>query len=389
MRLLPDDPDQSWTRYAWLIYLVSLFVAPFVTPFSRLGWIATLVSVAIFLPLYFWSYWLSGRALLWVSAVSFVLGLALAPFNSFSYTYIIYAGGFLGRVGSNRWILGGLSTLVSALALACWALHYGWVFFMGSAVFMIFVTGINAHFTEVHRAQALLQASRKENERLVQIAERERIARDLHDLLGHTLSVITLKAELAGRLLKSDPARAASEIAEVERTAREAMREVRSAVVGYRSEGLAAELARARIALETAGLRAEYFVVPVQVSPAVESALSLALREAVTNVVRHAGAESCTIALEEMGGLVRLEIRDDGRGGVLAGGTGLLAMQERIASVGGRVELSATERGAKGGTRIVVSVPPRAATADRARDLGAAADPVVRSLEAWAVSHPR
>jgi len=109
MRLLPVDPSQSWTPYAWLIYLVVLFVPPFLGPFSRLAWAATIGSLLIFLPLYFWAYWLSGRALLWIGLVSFTLGVALAPLNPFSYTFVIYTGGFIGRMGSNRWVIASLT----------------------------------------------------------------------------------------------------------------------------------------------------------------------------------------------------------------------------------------------------------------------------------------
>lgn len=102
-------------------------------------------------------------------------------------------------------------------------------------------------------ADAQLAAAHAEQERLAAEAERERIARDLHDLLGHTLSVIVLKSELAGKLAGRDPARAAEEIREVERISREALGEVRAAVSGYRGSGLSAELARAKVALDAAG----------------------------------------------------------------------------------------------------------------------------------------
>jgi two-component system, NarL family, sensor histidine kinase DesK len=359
MRLLPHDPSQGWTPYAWLIYLAVLLVPGLTGPFTLAAWLATGASVLVFLPLYFWSYWLKGRRLLWLGLAMFALGLLLAPLNPFSTTYIIYAGAAVGRLGSNRWVVGSLAAFLVALAVATWAMRLGWWFFAPAALFMVFVGGVNAHFSEVHRAQALLHASRKENERLAQIAERERIARDLHDLLGHTLSMITLKAELAGRLLGSNPERAAVEVAEVERIAREAMREVRSAVSGYRSEGLAAELARARLALESAGIRAEYFIVPVELTPAVGNALALALREAVTNLVRHAAATSCNISLESHGELACLEVRDDGRGGPFVAGTGLSAMRERVTGVGGTVEVLPADpsSSSRAGTRLIVRVP--------------------------------
>jgi two-component system sensor histidine kinase DesK len=388
MRLLPRDPSQSWTPFAWLIYLGTLFVPPFYTHFSPLTWVATIGSVLIFLPLYFWGYWLSGWRLVGIAAITFGMGIALAPLNAFSYTYVIYAGGFIGRAGPPRFVFASLGVFTLALAIACAAMGLGWGFFGFGAVFMVLVGAINVHYAEVHRGQALLHAMRKENEKLAQIAERERIARDLHDLLGHSLSLITLKAELAGRLAASDPLRAAAEIHEVERISREAMREVRSAVAGYRSQGLSAELARARLALDAAGVRAEYFTVPVQLAPAVEDMLSLALREAVTNVVRHADAASCTISVDTADGLVRLEVRDDGRGGVRLGGTGtgLAAMRERIEGAGGTLELRSVRKGEAadelaGGTTLIARLPVGAAGAPVK---ASAASPRERVLDGFA-----
>ncbi|HXO42365.1 MAG TPA: ATP-binding protein, partial [Thermoanaerobaculia bacterium] len=180
-----------------------------------------------------------------------------------------------------------------------------------------------------------------------------------------SLSVITLKAELAGKLLAISPERAAAEIREVERVSRDALREVRSAVAGYRSEGLPAELARARLALEAAGVRPEYFTLPVTLPADAEAALALAAREAVTNVIRYAGAATCRITLERRGDAVVLEVADDGRGGAReAGGTGtgLRAMRERLAGLGGQLEIqSVPATGEAGhGTRLLVTVPVRA-----------------------------
>ena len=129
------------------------------------------------------------------------------------------------------------------------------------------------------------------------LAERERIARDLHDLLGHTLSLIVVKSELAARLAESDPTRAGEEMRDVERIGREALAEVRAAVVGYRAQGLRGELDGARRALDAAGVEATVETDLPALPIAYESALALALREAVTNVVRHAGARHATIRI--------------------------------------------------------------------------------------------
>jgi two-component system sensor histidine kinase DesK len=197
--------------------------------------------------------------------------------------------------------------------------------------------------------------AQEEVERLAKTAERERIARYLHDLLGHTLSLITLKSELAGKLIEDDPERAGREIREVERISREALREVRTAVAGYRSAGIAEELERTRLALEAADVQLEYFAAPVELQPAQETVLALALREAVTNVIRHAAARTCRVALEQTAVEVRLEVRDDGRGGSAPEGIGLASMRERVEALGGRLE-----RPAGNGTSLRIVLPRRA-----------------------------
>jgi two-component system sensor histidine kinase DesK len=141
---------------------------------------------------------------------------------------------------------------------------------------------------------------------------------------------------------------------EVERISREALREVRSAISGYRSEGLSAELARARLAMESAGVRLDLVVDPVALDPVQETVLALALREAVTNVARHAQAKTCRISLEATDEAVRLEVRDDGRGAQAPEGTGLSAMRERVEGIGGEME-----REIDGGTVLTVTLPRR------------------------------
>jgi two-component system sensor histidine kinase DesK len=210
--------------------------------------------------------------------------------------------------------------------------------------------------------QALIRAH-EEAERLAAVAERERIARDLHDLLGHTLSVIVLKSELAAKLADRDPARAAAEIREVEQISRQALAEVRRAVHGYRGERLETELASGRRALEAAGvsLVTEGHIDPSALGADEERALALALREAFTNVVRHARATTCRVDLGRDAGRVRLTVSDNGIGGASPEGAGLAGMRSRLAAVGGGLR-----RGAGPGMCLVLEVPARAQTSSGA-----------------------
>src|SRR5690606_6880680 len=214
--------------------------------------------------------------------------------------------------------------------------------YLPALVFVPIVGFANFYQRERDDSNARLRMAQDEIERLATIAERERIARDLHDLLGHTLSTITLKSELAARLLASDADRAASEIRDVERISREALGQVREAVRGYKSSGLDGELANAKLALEAAGIEFDYYFERLAVPARAESALALALREGVTNVVRHAGASRCQVRLVEQADRAVLTISDDG-GGLAASassaGSGLSGMRSRIEALGGAVSL--------------------------------------------------
>jgi two-component system sensor histidine kinase DesK len=188
--------------------------------------------------------------------------------------------------------------------------------------------------------------------------ERERMGRDVHDILGHSLTVITVKTELAGRLLESVPAsperdRAQAEVADVERLAREALADVRATVSGMRGVSLTGELAAARSALAAAGIRADLPGAVDVVPPRHRELFAWALREAITNVVRHSGATACGVRLSAD----CIEVRDDGRGpaGCDGSGTGLAGLQARAEQAGGRVEV---QRPPEGGFLLRVAVGP-------------------------------
>jgi two-component system sensor histidine kinase DesK len=214
---------------------------------------------------------------------------------------------------------------------------------------------------------AQLAAAREEIARLAVANERNRFARDLHDLLGHSLTVVSVKAELAGRLVPLAPQRAQDEIADIRRLAREALADVRTAVGGYRDVSLGAELARARGALEAADIEPDLPSYVDEVPEERQELFGWVVREGVTNVVRHSGAKRCRVRLTADA----VEIEDDGRGpgtvgadgtaGAAGGsgasggvGSGLTGLRERAAAVGGSVAVRA---GAGGGFVLRVAVP--------------------------------
>jgi two-component system sensor histidine kinase DesK len=201
---------------------------------------------------------------------------------------------------------------------------------------------------------AQLVEARDELTRNAVAQERLRFARDLHDLLGHSLSLIALKSELAGRLAERDPAGARQEMADVEAAARRALAEVRDAVSGYREVSLAQALAEARSALSAAGITLRAPAPAGSLPGAVDAVLGWVVREATTNVLRHSGAATVTVTVETGPGTATLVVTDDGRGSATPAGAGLAGLTERVEALGGR--LASGPVGASG-FRLTAVVP--------------------------------
>jgi two-component system sensor histidine kinase DesK len=202
------------------------------------------------------------------------------------------------------------------------------------------------------RSNEALREARAELAELAVADERLRFSRDLHDLLGHDLSLIALKAELAGKLLPARVDDAAVEVEQIRELTRSALDQVREAVGGYRQPTLPSELAGAKVALEAAGIELRVDGPDGPLDPEVESVLAWAVREGATNAIRHSGARHAAITVRDG----TLEIADDGHGAPQArpAGHGLTGLRERVQSIGGTVEAGA---GPAGGFRLTVRVP--------------------------------
>lgn len=352
-------PPRGWWRWVdldhsvWLVYLVFWFIQPYLDHVPLREWLYLFLALALFLPLYFLTH-LGPPRIRWLGLLGmFVLGLVYVPINQGACGIFIYVGTSVADVTeSTNTAMTLLVAESAAILLECWLLHLtAWVWAMGVGFSALF--GMNRlRMQQKYKADSKLRMAYEEIERLAKAAERERIARDMHDVLGHSLSVIVLKSELAGRLLDSQPASAALEIAEIETTARHALAEVRKTITGYRSEGFASELTRAAQVLETAGVRLNRPATPPNLMPRHEATLSLVLREAVTNIVRHAGASECSIELTTAEDGTTLVIADDGRGDIQQEGNGLRGMRERIQELGGSLSLESHR-----GTRLQIELP--------------------------------
>jgi two-component system sensor histidine kinase DesK len=353
-RLIPHDNDLGWTPFAWLVYLVPFAITPLLhtRQANAAGWALYTIATLVFLVLYFRAYWVRGRELVLIATATVAMGIALWPVSHGAGAFFIYGASMLAPLEPQRRAVGGVLAIFLITTAEAAILRRDLFTSAWPPLFVLIIGAINIHYAQVGRVNARLRLAREEIEHLAKLAERERIARDLHDLLGHTLSLVILKSELASKLGERDPERAFREIRDVERIAREALAEVRAAVSGYRSGGLAAEVQHARSALSSAGVTLETEITKAQLPPAHEAVLCLALREAITNIVRHAGARRCRVSVDVANEQCTLTISDDGRGGDAPSGSGLSGMRERVEVLGGTLA-----RDGLRGTTLTVTLP--------------------------------
>lgn len=351
---------EEGVHLVWLVFLV--FQPLFDQDATARSWAFVGVAVLAFLPVYFWTWSQRGTDTLPGIVVLACMGVLGAQVNTGASGFLIYAAAVAGAMLPTRMAIRTIVALFAAVVVAALTSSVPWPFvlaaFVPPLVFVPFIGGVNVFYASRRAADAKLRRAHDEIERMAAIAERERIARDLHDLLGHTLSVIVLKSELASKLAAAQPERAAEEIRDVERISRRALGEVREAVVSYRRRGLPAEIDEARDALGAARVALEVDLPERLPPPRVEGVLALVLREALTNVVRHARATVCRVRLSEDGSAWTLEVVDDGHGAVASEGSGLRGIRERVEGLGGSVDLVAG-----GGFRLLARIPTGAATA--------------------------
>jgi two-component system sensor histidine kinase DesK len=375
MRLnpLPPDEDLGWFPYAPLTFLAFLIIGPALGGITAVELAVTLLGVFVFLVTYFWSYWLpDGRPLFVPLAVFAVVGVALSSINDGANVFFFYAAYLAGWMGRPLRTLLLTAMLLSLLTVCFLAFDTGAIYLLTGVVVSIAVAAAGLQTRSLRQMNLALARSQRQVEELARVAERERVARDLHDSLGRELTAISLKAELASRLAARDRAAAVREVGEISRIARTALDTVRRQLADDAHLVLAEELERAEHLLSAAGIRAELHVAGAR--PALdarrETALCFVLREAVTNVVRHARASSCRItvasSVRQTSPSIVLTVEDDGvgagsgpgadRGMAREGGVGIASMRARVHALDGQFDLSADA-----GTRLRVCLPVVAA----------------------------
>ncbi|MER5623109.1 sensor histidine kinase [Streptosporangium sp. NPDC002544] len=275
----------------------------------------------------------------WLLGMTTLLGVGLAvAFGGGWLTLPIYLAVIYGMALRPRFSVAGILAMGLAVALIGLLKEHD----PGTTLVLVFqVITLGVLFMGVRNTRMLVARLRQAQEEVARLAaseERLRIARDLHDLLGHSLSLIVLKSELAGRLAESGSERTVAEIRDIESVARQALVEVRDAVTGYRQRGLSGELDGARAALEAAGTRLTIRLAGTPLPDALDELLGWAVREGVTNVIRHARATRCEIEVTMDEEVAALKIVDDGRGAASYGpGSGLTGLTERVRAAGGTV----------------------------------------------------
>ncbi|UOB10440.1 histidine kinase [Streptomyces sp. HP-A2021] len=354
-----------WTGI-WLVYLsapvTDLLHGNHSTGVRVLGWIGLAAFVTWYMLLVFRTGRGERNALVLgslgvLAAQSTLLALTLGREWLVLFVYVSIASGAALPLRMARWTIPAACALLTAVGLAT---HDGLPYLGGLLLPALLggfaMTGVR----ELVRTTIALREARATVAQLAANEERLRLARDLHDLLGHSLSLITLKSELAGRMLPDQPGKAAQQVADIEQVSRQALVDVREAVTGYRRPRLNAELAGARAALTAAGVTADLPAEPDLTGVPEDSvtALAWALREAVTNVVRHSGARRCAVELLHRqtldGPVLELAVEDDGSGGPGDGhGNGLTGLTERLTKAGGTLEAGPL----KHGFRLVARVP--------------------------------
>lgn len=348
-----------WVDAVHLLWSVWIFITPIFNQYTWQWAFITLVTYPIFLVLYAKICVAPCRTRPYYAFALIALAFGLMPFYPSGLTYFVYGCVMFRTQGMKLPAYMVLLVVLNALCLVeALLLHYSWQSVISIPLTCFIVSAIiNAEMMSDEQ-EAKLQLSQDEVRRLAATAERERIGRDLHDLLGHTLSLITLKLELSRKLFDRDSEAARRELEDAERVARHALAEVRAAVTGIRSTDLAAELASARLLLESSAVRLDYGVLPDSLPLDIERALALVIREAVTNIHRHAAATEACVRFVRTTEKIEMQISDNGKGGLSAHGNGMSGMCERVRAIGGSLQVDSPLRH---GTRLLISVPLPAA----------------------------
>lgn len=354
--------SQRWSQLWYLVFVGNLLFQPVFDPSAGAGhWTLAIVTISVTVALGVTVELREGALRRRSPEVMTVLGLLVTPLNAGASVLFVYAAAYAASYRpartAYRWMVALSAILTVAFATSVRLTPVPWPYLaltFGIPLLLVWVVGLSCmDDVRRERVSARLRVDNARIEHLATVNERERIARDLHDILGHTLTSVVVRSQLVQRLAATDPQRAIDEASAIEAAARDALSQVRGTVHGWQQADLDQELSVARDALAAADVTLLVERDPaLRLAPSVEAAMALSLREAVTNVVRHADAGRCTVTIGLVDGEVTLRVADDGRGRRAPDGGGLTGMRERIVALGGRVD-----RTVGTGTTLTVAVP--------------------------------
>ncbi len=338
----------------WLLFTGFFFIKFFYVSPPTWEIVLSAVVFGVFLAAYLYAFRNYERPsrLRTPSFLILALGVGMAPLNAGANVFFSYPAWFLGRAYSTRTSVAVTAGIAGLVVLVTGLFELDLNFFLPAFLLSLGLGLMSAATRRVETTQHALMQSRAEAENLARIAERERIARDLHDTVGHSLSVIALKSDLAAQLASDTAPDAAEEMRAVNTVARQSLAEIRATLSGYWELSLDAELDGLRSSLEQAGIGAAIDVTATDLGPHVETALAMCCREAVTNVIRHSEASECEVAVASDGRSATARIADNGIGMTGEAGNGLKGMQQRVEQMGGSMRI-----GAGTGTVVDVSFP--------------------------------
>lgn len=341
-KLLPPSDGYRFSPYIWLIYLFFFFFSYLQVPHSAFAHLSMVAGLAMFLALYFHVYWVDKSCVKYNIIGIVVIASLMTMLSQGASVFFVYAGAFCCMLGSPRKAAIALFTIVLWIGTISAIFTLSKYFYLPGIIFTIFIGGINIYQHEIDQKRQALKLSQQEVKQLAKTAERERIARDLHDLIGHTFSVITLKADLAGKLIDKDSERAKKEIKELENISRTALSQVREVVTGFRTSDLKAELASAKYLLQSNDIDFDYSLGELTVGDQINKELAIIFKELTTNIIKHAKASKVTAAIEQDKKGIRLTVADNGKGmgSQTSDGFGLQGIQERLEKFKGTLKIS-------------------------------------------------
>ncbi|PWK53635.1 sensor histidine kinase [Pleionea mediterranea] len=342
--LLPQEKSLGYMPYLWLCYLLIFFFNFIFMPPSKEVVIATSIAIPVFLLVYFSAFHRSQAGLFLHIFLIYLIGAVMAHYHFGASVFFVYAASFCAGLDSIRKGVITIAILILLIAVQAYIFDFKPYFYFPAIFFSLIIGLSNIYMSEIGRKNKVIKQSQQDIKHMAAQAERERIARDLHDIIGHTFSLISKKSELAAKLIDRSPQQAKKEIADIERESREALTQVREAVSGYRKTDFVSELASAKALCRAADITFDHQVDQQAINNLnnnqLNQSLGFIVREAMTNIVKHSNADHCNVTLKQDSKVLYLSIVDNGHCPIIKSGNGLNGIKERVKNLSGKLTIN-------------------------------------------------